>query len=98
MHILSPLAITGGAILAILRNVTYLPDSNLMFALSITEIYCLISWSLTRMNRSFTGIKTAGTILCGIENLMVAIYISGRGKSLHMWDQHTDVREALSEL
>ena len=98
MHILSPLAIAGGAMLAILRNIVYLPESNLMLALSITEIYCLVSWVLTRMNRSFTGIKTAGTIMCGLENLLVAILLAGRGKSLHMWDQHTDVRETLSEL
>jgi len=97
MHIISPLAITGGAILALLRNATYLPDSNLMFALSAIELYCAGSWALTRMNRSFIGIRTAGTILCGLENLLVGLILASRGKSLHMWEQHTDVRIALSE-
>jgi hypothetical protein len=97
MHILSPLAITAGAALALLRNIAFPSNSNLMYSLSIIELYCLASWLLTRANKSFFGIKTAGTILCGLENLFVAIMTTGRGKSLHMWEQHTDVREALSK-
>ena len=97
MHLLSPLAIAGGAVLAILRNITYLPDSNLMLALSAIEVYCLTSWLLTRMNRSFFGIRIAGTIMCGLENLLIGLILSSRGKSLHMWEQHTDVRQALAE-
>jgi len=97
MHILSPLAITGAAALAVMRNIAYLPESTLMFSLSILEVYCLASWALTRANKSFFGIKTAGVIMCGLENLLVALIHSGRGKSLHMWDQHVDVREALSK-
>lgn len=97
MHILSPLAITAGAALALLRNITLSSNSNLMYSLSVIEFYCLASWLLTRANKSFWGIKTVGTILCGIENLFVAIMTTGRGKSLHMWDQHVDVRETLSK-
>ena len=97
MHILSPLAIATGAILAIMRNVAYLPETPLMLALSAIEVYCLTSWALTRLNKSFFGIKTAGVIMCGLENLLVALIISGQGKSLHMWDQHVDVREELSK-
>tara|TARA_B100001094_G_C18179142_1_gene799761 strand:- start:450 stop:1634 length:1185 start_codon:yes stop_codon:yes gene_type:complete len=97
MHLLSPLAIVGGAILAIFRNIAYLPDSNLMFSLTVLEFYCLTSWVLTRSNKSFFGIRTAGAIMSGIENLLVAIVLAGRGKSLHMWSQHSDTREALSE-
>ena len=97
MHLLSPLAIAGGAIIAVLRNVTYLPDSNLMVALSAIEAYCLLAWTFTRINKSFFGIRSAGTILCGLENLLVALILAGRGKSLHMWDQHSDVRETLAE-
>ena len=97
MHILSPLAITGAAVLAVMRNIAYLPESTLMGALSALEVYCLISWLLARSNRSIIGTKTAGVILCGLENLLSALVLAGRGKSLHMWQQHTDVREALSE-
>ncbi len=97
MHLLSPLAITGAAMLAIFRNIAYLPDSNLMFSLTLMEFYCLTSWVLTRSNKSFFGIKIAGTIMCGLESLLVAITLAGRGKSLHMWDQHKDVRDALSK-
>jgi cellulose synthase/poly-beta-1,6-N-acetylglucosamine synthase-like glycosyltransferase len=97
MHILSPLAITAGAALALLRNIAFPSNSNFMYSLSIIEFYCLVSWILTRANKSFFGIRTAGTILCGLENLLAAIITTGRGKSLHMWEQHADVREALSK-
>ncbi len=96
MHILSPLAIFTAGVLAVMRNIAYLPESVLMAALSSLEIYCLASWIFARVDKSFFGIKTAGTIMCGLENLLVALIFSGRGKSLHIWEQHKDVREALS--
>jgi len=96
MHILSPLAIAAGGIVAIMRNVAYLPETTLTMALSAIELYCLASWLLARSNKSFFGIRTAGVIMCGLENLLVALVHSGRGKSLHMWEQHTDVRETLA--
>ena len=96
MHILSPLAIAAGGIMAIMRNIAYLPETSLTMALSAIELYCLASWLLARSNKSFFGIRTAGVIMCGLENLLVALVHSGRGKSLHMWEQHTDVRETLA--
>lgn len=97
MHILSPLAISGAAVLAVMRNVAYLPESSLMASLSALEVYCLVSWLLARSNRSIFGTRTAGVILCGLENLLSALVLAGRGKSLHMWQQHSDVRELLSK-
>ena len=96
MHILSPLAIAAGGIVAIMRNIAYLPETTLTMALSAIELYCLASWLLARSNKSFFGIRTAGVIMCGLENLLVALVHSVRGKSLHMWEQHTDVRETLA--
>ena len=46
MHILSPLAITAGGIMAIMRNIAYLPETSLTMALSAIELYCLASWLL----------------------------------------------------
>ena len=97
MHIVSPLAIFAGATIAIMRNIAYLPETSLTVALSAVELYCLVSWILARSNKTFFGIRTAGVIMCGLENLLIALIHSGRGKSLHMWQQHTDVREALSQ-
>ena len=96
MHILSPLAIAAGGIMAIMRNIAYLPETTLTMALSAIEVYCLASWLLARSNKSFFGIRTAGVIMCGLENLLAALVHSGKGKSLHMWEQHTDVRETLA--
>tara|TARA_B100001248_G_C27357416_1_gene444574 strand:+ start:61 stop:1245 length:1185 start_codon:yes stop_codon:yes gene_type:complete len=97
MHILSPLAISAAAVLAVMRNIAYLPESSLMGALSTLEVYCLVSWLLARSNKSIFGTRTAGVILCGLENLLSALVLAGRGKSLHMWQQHSDVRELLSK-
>ncbi|MDP6869830.1 MAG: glycosyltransferase [Candidatus Poseidoniaceae archaeon] len=97
MHIISPLAITGGGLLAILRNLTYLPETNLMGLLSIVELYSIASWASVRFGYSIFGLKTAGTILVGLENLMAAIIATGRGRSLHMWEQHSDIRKKISE-
>ena len=97
MHILSPLAISAAAVLAVMRNIAYLPESSLMGALSTLEVYCLVSWLLARSNKSIIGTRTAGVILCGLENLLSALVLAGRGKSLHMWQQHSDVRELLSK-
>ena len=97
MHILSPLAISAAAVLAVMRNVAYLPESSLMGALSTLEVYCLVSWLLARSNKSIFGTRTAGVILCGLENLLSALVLAGRGKSLHMWQQHSDIRELLSK-
>ena len=96
MHILSPLAIAAGGVMAIMRNIAYLPETSLTVALSVVELYCLASWLIARSGKSFFGIKTAGVIMCGLENLLAALIHSGRGKSLHMWEQHTDVRETLA--
>ena len=97
MHLLSPLAMCGVAILAILRNITYLPDSTLMWWLSAFEVYMLLSWVLARIGKSPFGMRTAGTITVGLEHLMSAIIASTRGKSLHMWQQHSDVREEIAK-
>ncbi len=97
MHIFSPFAIAGAGILALLRTITYLPDSNLMYAMSAIEIYCLLAWLTTRFGKPIPMMRTVGAILYGLENLLTALLVTGRGKSLHMWEQHSDVREVLSE-
>ena len=97
MHLLSPLAVFGAGVLAILRNITYLPDTDLMGLLSIFEIYMLISWVLARFGKSPLGMRTSGAIMVGLENLFSAIITTSRGKSLHMWQQHSDVREELAK-
>ena len=97
MHLFSPIAMTGVAILAILRNITYLPDTMLMWGLSAFEVYMILSWVLARYGKSPFGMRTAGTITVGLEHLMSAIIASARGKSLHMWKQHSDVREEISK-
>ena len=49
MHILSPLAIAAGGVMAIMRNIAYLPETSLTVALSVVELYCLASVSYTHL-------------------------------------------------
>lgn len=94
MHIFSPFLMFGATIMAILRNISFTEE---LAWLSLLEMYCLAAWLLVRSQKGFTGVKTAGTILFGMENLFIAMFTTARGKSLHIWDQHSDVREEISK-
>jgi hypothetical protein len=91
MHLLSPLLMSGAALTAMMRNMV----GDQILWLTGIEIYCAISWLLMRQGKSVLGFQIAGTILSGMENLLSAILMSARGKSLHIWEQHTDVRNEL---
>lgn len=91
MHLLSPLLMSGAALTALMRNVV----GDQILWLTGIEIYCVVSWLLMRQGKSILGFQIAGTILSGMENLLSAILMSARGKSLHIWEQHTDVRNEL---
>jgi hypothetical protein len=43
------------------------------------------------------GLATVGSIFTGMEHLLAAMWTSFRGRSLHMWDQHTDTRVLASK-
>ncbi|MGY8754672.1 MAG: glycosyltransferase [Candidatus Poseidoniales archaeon] len=94
MHIFSPLLMFGAIMMSILRNISFTEEA---LWLSIIEMYCLVAWVLVRSQKGFLGIKIAGTILAGMESLFLAMLTTFRGKSLHIWDQHSDVREEISK-
>ena len=48
---------------------------------SAMEVYCLTSWLLARFNKSLFGFRTAGVIMCGLENLLVAMIHTSREKA-----------------
>ena len=80
--------------MSILRNISFTEEA---LWLSIIEMYCLVAWVFVRNQKGFLGIKIAGTILAGMESLFLAMLTTSRGKSLHIWDQHSDVREEISK-
>ena len=102
LHILTPLLLFAGMIAMIARwlmiglsevdfeNVTLTTMHVSLFAI---EAICICSWLLTRLGIRIVGISTLGTILDNNIHLMKAMWMSSRGSSLHLWEQHLDGRE-----
>jgi hypothetical protein len=66
-------------------------------SLAMCELLALTSWALHRNGMHIPGLATLGSIFTGMEHLLLAMWTSFRGRSLHMWDQHTDTRVLASK-
>ena len=97
MHILSPIAIFAMFLFGLIRVSLSDIESDLQLFMTILESYFLLSWLFTRANKPVFGMRTVGTILTGLENLLIGMLLATKGKSLHMWEQHGDVRIEISK-
>ena len=97
MHILSPIAIFAMFLFGLIRVSLFDIESDLQLSMTILESYFLLSWLFTRANKPVFGMRTAGTIFTGLENLLIGMLLATKGKSLHMWEQHGDVRIEISK-
>lgn len=104
LHIYSPLLALGVGISALTRwlmvSITGMPtgiDAAVHASLGVLELFCLTSWLCVRQGLSLPLIGKIGTILTGLEYLLIAQYNSFRGKSSHLWQQHSDTREIISQ-
>ena len=102
-HLLAPLLMVGVAAAAVLRWGTVMtigmPNGTLALVhggLAMAELAGLTAWALQRNGIKIPGLETLGAVLTGMEHLLAAMWTSYRGRSLHMWDQHTDTRVAAS--
>ena len=98
MMLFSPLLMASALVFGLLRSILVGIDGNFHLAMTIAEIYCLASWLTSRMNIQIKGMQTAGSIFTGLENLLSGIILASTGTSLHMWDQHEEVREEISRI
>ena len=103
MHIYSPILALGVGISALSRwlmvSLTGMPtgmDAAIHASLGALELFCLTSWLCVRQGLRLPLLGKIGTILTGLEYLLIAQYNSFRGKSSHMWQQHSDTREIIS--
>ena len=103
-HLLAPIFFTGAGFAAILRwtiiGLAGMPNGTLAVlhgSLTLIELSCLTAWILNRQGIHVPLLSTIGTLFSGMEHLLVAHWHSLRGHSLHMWEQHSDTRMALSE-
>ncbi|MDB0004265.1 glycosyltransferase [Candidatus Poseidoniaceae archaeon] len=103
-HLAAPLLLVGAATASVLRWGTVLlwgmPIGTLAMlhgSLAMCELLALTSWALHRNGMHIPGLATVGSIFTGMEHLLAAMWTSFRGRSLHMWDQHTDTRVLASK-
>ena len=104
MHIYSPILALGVGLSALSRwimvSVAGMPtgvDAAVHASLGVIELFCLTSWLCIRQGVRLPLLGKVGTILTGLEYLLIAQYNSFRGKSSHMWEQHSDTRKIKSD-
>lgn len=103
-HLAAPLLLAGAAAAAVLRWGTVMfigmPNGTLAMmhgGLAMVELFGLTAWMVHRNGIVIPGLGTVGSLLTGMEQLLGAMWASFRGRSLHMWDQHTDTRIAAAK-
>ena len=104
MHVYSPILALGVGISALSRwvmvSVAGMPtgmDAAIHASLGALELFCLTSWLCVRQGLRLPLLGKIGTILTGLEYLLIAQYNSFRGRTSHMWQQHSDTREIISK-
>ena len=106
-HVIAPLAITVATASALLRwgfiglygwPATFTLANSLHLGFSVAEAVCLVLWWRNRSGRSNGPLSLVGQWLTSMEVLARSLITTARGRSLHQWEQHTDVRERVVEL
>ena len=103
LHNYSPILALGVGITALSRwvmvSLTGMPtgiEAAVHASLGAIELFCLASWLCIRQGIRLPLLGKIGTILTGLEYLLIARINSFRGKSSHMWEQHSETREIIS--
>ena len=103
-HLFAPVLFAAAGCTAILRwgiiGLAGMPNGELAVlhgSLALIELGCLTAWLLSRQGIRVPLLSTVGTLFSGMEHLLIAHWHSLRGRSLHMWDQHSDTRIVLAE-
>jgi hypothetical protein len=103
-HLFAPVLFAAAGCAAILRwgiiGLAGMPNGELAVlhgSLALVELGCLTAWLVSRQGIQVPLLSTLGTLFSGMEHLLIAHWHSLRGRSLHMWEQHSDTRIALAE-
>ena len=106
-HITAPLALTVALISAVLRwgfialygwPATFTLANSVHLGFCMFEAACTVLWWRGRQGKSNGPLSLPGQWLASMEILGRSLITTARGRSLHMWEQHTDVRERLMSL
>ena len=106
-HIGAPLALTVAAFSAVLRwgfiglygwPATFTLANSMHLGLAGLEAAFLVLWWRSRRGTSSGPLSLIGQWLASMELLGRALITTARGRSLHMWEQHQDVRQRMSDV
>jgi cellulose synthase/poly-beta-1,6-N-acetylglucosamine synthase-like glycosyltransferase len=106
-HIIAPLAVMVATASAVLRwgfialygwPATFTLANSLHLGFSIAETACLVLWWRSRNGQRSGPLSLLGQWLSSMDVLSRSLITTARGRSLHQWEQHSDVRERIVEL
>lgn len=106
-HIIAPLALTVATTCAVLRwgfialygwPATFTLANSLHLGFTMLELISAGLWWRSRQGKSSGPLSLVGQWFASMEILGRSLVITARGRSLHRWEQHTDVREHIVEL
>ena len=102
-HIASPLLYGGFVVAAATRWITIAiagyPTGSLSTihnVFTILELISILAWMNGRFGLKIPYLSPFDTVYSGSEILLLSLAKSSRGQSLHMWQQHSDVRDLLN--
>lgn len=103
-HIVAPLALTIASATAVLRwgfialygwPATFTLANSLHLGFSLFEATCVVLWWRSRQGKSSGPLSLVGQWLSSMEWLGRSLITTARGRSLHQWEQHAEVRERI---
>ena len=106
-HIIAPLAMMVATPSAVLRwgfiglygwPATFTLANSMHLGLAGLEAAFLVLWWRSRRGTSSGPLSLIGQWLASMELLGRALVTTARGRSLHMWEQHQDVRQRMSDV
>lgn len=106
-HITAPLALMVAASSAMLRwgfialygwPATFTLANSIHLGFTVAELACVTLWWRSRQGKSNGPLSLLGQWFSSMELLGRALIATARGTSLHMWEQHDDVRERMLDV
>lgn len=106
-HIVAPLALTIAAASAVLRwgfiglygwPATFTLANSLHLGFTVAEVISVALWWRSRQGKASGPFSLIGQWFSSMELLGRSLVVTARGRSLHQWEQHADVREHMLDV
>jgi hypothetical protein len=77
---------------------TFTLANSIHLGFTVAELACVTLWLRSRQGKSSGPLSLLGQWFSSMELLGRALIATARGTSLHMWEQHDDVRERMLDV